>query len=167
MSEFTEQRLSKLAKEYSIGVQHILDFLKGKGHVVDNNPNTKLSAELVSLVAKEFQSEKAKAQEAAKVTISHNDLHKDNVSLDANTKKLEPRLKEEKEDLIIKNVPAISVAEKEKITEKTPKKTPEPAIEKKEEKEKEEEDPFSRAMLLATPWRASGRCLQRRSIALE
>ena len=29
MSEFTEQRLSKLAKENGIGVQHVLDFLKG------------------------------------------------------------------------------------------------------------------------------------------
>ncbi len=138
MSEFTEQRLSKLAKEYSIGVQHILDFLKGKGHVVDNNPNTKLSAELVSLVAKEFQSEKAKALEAAKVTISHNDLHKDNVSLDANTKKQEPKFKEEKEDLIIKNVPTISVAEKEKITEKVVKSAPEPVKEKTVKKEVKE-----------------------------
>jgi len=93
MSEFTEQRLSKLAKEYNIAMHTVVDFLKGKGHVLETNPNTKLSAELVSLVAKEFQSEKAKAQEAAKVTISHNDLHKGNVSLDANTKKPEPRLK--------------------------------------------------------------------------
>ena len=136
MSEFTEQRLSKLAKENGIGVQHVLDFLKGKGYVVENNPNAKVSAELVSLVAKEFVAERAKVQEAAKVTISHHDLHKENISIDASTKKMEPKfVKEEKEDLIIKNVPNKSDAEKEKIAEKTSKKNVEPAKESKEKTE--------------------------------
>lgn len=139
MSEITEQRLSKLAKEYSIGVHTILDFLKSKGHVLDGNPNAKLSVELVTLVAKEFQSEKLKAQEAAKVTSSSHALHKENISIDdTNPKRPEPKQKEEKEDLIIKNVSTISFAEKEKISEKAPKKNLEPPLLKEQKEEKEE-----------------------------
>ena len=122
MSEFTEQRLSKLAKEYSIGVHAITDFLKGKGHAMESNPNAKISAELVALVAKEFQSEKAKGEEAAKVTASHQDIKKESITLAEDAKRPESKKEEEKEDLIIKNVPTPTAAEKEKTNEKVSKK---------------------------------------------
>ncbi len=134
MSEFVESRLSKLAKEYSIGVSAITNFLKGKGHVVESNPNAKISAELVAMVAKEFQSEKAKGEEAAKVTSSHLDLKKESISLAEDKKRPEPKHLEEKEELIIKNVPTPTAAEKEKTNEKTVKKAivPEPVKEEPE-----------------------------------
>ncbi len=127
MSEFTEQRLSKLAKEYSIGVHAITEFLKGKGHAVEANPNAKISADLVAMVAKEFQSEKAKGEEAAKVTASHLDVKKESITLAENAKRPEPKHQEEKEELIIKNVPTPTAAEKEKTNEKTIKKAAAPA----------------------------------------
>ena len=98
MSEYTEQRLSKLAKEYSIGVHAITDFLKVKGHAVESNPNAKISADLVALVAKEFQSEKAKGEEAAKVTTSSQALKKESITLAEDAKRPEPKKQEEKEE---------------------------------------------------------------------
>ncbi len=138
MSEVTEQRLSKLAKEYSIGVHTITEYLKGKGHDVGNNPNAKISGELVALVAKEFQSEKAKGEEAAKVTAGSQALKKESITLAEDAKRPEPRKQEEKEELIIKNVPTPTAAEKEKTNEKTKKVVeppkPEPEVIKAEAK---------------------------------
>ena len=144
MSEFTEQRLSKLAKEYSIGVQTITEFLKKKGHAVESNPNIKISAELVAMVAKEFKSEKEKGEEAAKVTSSSQALKKESIMLAEDSKRPEPQKPEEKEELIIKNVNIVTPAEKEKTNEKTVKKSaepakPEPKLEPVEEKKAEPE----------------------------
>ncbi len=142
MSESTVHKLNKVAKDCNVSLSTIVDFLKGKGHAVENNPNAKIAHELYKLVAEEYKLEIAKAQEAAKVTSSTLAFHKESVSIDENTKKPEPKFREEKEDLIIKNVPTITSAEKEKIAEKTPKKVIEqPVVVEpkvtKEEKEKE------------------------------
>ncbi len=43
MSDQKGVRLSKLAKEFNVGITTIVDFLKKKGHEVENNPNGKIS----------------------------------------------------------------------------------------------------------------------------
>ncbi|MEI6487386.1 MAG: translation initiation factor IF-2 [Bacteroidota bacterium] len=142
MSESTVHKLNKVAKDCNVSLSTIVDFLKGKGHAVENNPNAKIAHELYKLVAEEYKLEIAKAQEAAKVTSSALAFHKESVSIDENAKKPEPKYREEKEELIIKNVPTITSAEKEKIAEKTIKKIVEQPISvepklTKEVKEKE------------------------------
>jgi translation initiation factor IF-2 len=51
-------RLSKIAREFNIGIATIVEFLHKKGFSVDNNPNTKIPEEAYALLVKEFQSEK-------------------------------------------------------------------------------------------------------------
>ncbi|MBR5027736.1 MAG: translation initiation factor IF-2, partial [Bacteroidales bacterium] len=71
MSEETKSiRLSKAAKEFNIGVNTAVDFLRKKGHQIDENPNTKISEELYELLAKNFQSERAVKENADKIQIS-------------------------------------------------------------------------------------------------
>ena len=43
MSETSTIRLSKVLKEFSIGIDHALDFLEKKGIKVEKNPNAKIT----------------------------------------------------------------------------------------------------------------------------
>lgn len=61
----TTVRLSKAAKEFNVGTATIVEFLSKKGHTIDPNPNTRLSAEAYELVRKEFSQEK-KVKEVSK-----------------------------------------------------------------------------------------------------
>jgi translation initiation factor IF-2 len=63
-------RLSKIAKEFNIGTQTIVDFLAKKGIAVDQNPNTKISEEAFDMLAKEFQKEKNFKEEVRKTSLS-------------------------------------------------------------------------------------------------
>jgi translation initiation factor IF-2 len=121
MSEKPVQRLSKVAKELNVSLQTIVDFLKSKGHTVENNPNAKLSEEMHTLVEKEYQLEKVKKEEAQQVFSSISRLKKD--ATEEEEKRKEEKIKEEKE-ILIKNIPiAVEVvAPKEKAVEPAPEK---------------------------------------------
>ncbi|HMM12044.1 MAG TPA: translation initiation factor IF-2 [Bacteroidales bacterium] len=61
----TSVRLSKAAKEFNVGTATIVEFLGKKGHIIDPNPNTRLTAEMYELVLKEYSLEK-KVKEVSK-----------------------------------------------------------------------------------------------------
>ncbi|MGB3948444.1 MAG: translation initiation factor IF-2 [Bacteroidia bacterium] len=134
MTEKTGQRLSKVAKEFNISTSTILDFLKSKGHVVENNPNAKLTEAHYSLLAKEYQSEKAAKEEAQQVASTNIRAKKESISLEEDVKKVEPRKTDEDDIIIIKNVQNIAPAEKPVVAEE-PKKPIEQPVAKKEEVE--------------------------------
>jgi len=50
-------RLSKLAKEFNVGVGTLVDFLHKKGYDVSNDPNAKVDGNVVSILEDEFGSE--------------------------------------------------------------------------------------------------------------
>ncbi len=66
----TTLRLSKVAKEFNIGINTIVDFLAKKGHPIDSNPNSKVTPEAYFLLTKEFQSEKSLKEETKKVGLN-------------------------------------------------------------------------------------------------
>ena len=39
-------RLSKIAREFNVGISTIVDFLHKKGEKVDSNPNTKITSDM-------------------------------------------------------------------------------------------------------------------------
>lgn len=49
-----QKRLSKIAKEFNLGISTIVEFLEKKGFEVDSNPNSKVPAESYDLLLKEF-----------------------------------------------------------------------------------------------------------------
>ncbi len=81
-------RLSKLAKEFNVGVGTLVEFLHKKGHNVSNDPNAKVEQSVVTLLEKEFgveldlkkrseqQKENLKALRDKKESISIEDIHK-------------------------------------------------------------------------------------------
>ncbi|MFH0896053.1 MAG: hypothetical protein V2A54_16595, partial [Bacteroidota bacterium] len=52
------RRLGKVAREFNVGVQTIIEYLQKKGHKVDSNPNAKVSDEVYAVLCTEFQQEK-------------------------------------------------------------------------------------------------------------
>jgi len=67
MSDAVIHRLSKVAKELNVSIGTIGDFLKGKGHAIEINPNAKLSAEQYDLVLEGFGAEKKDKEESKRI----------------------------------------------------------------------------------------------------
>ncbi|WP_157629992.1 translation initiation factor IF-2 [Thermonema rossianum] len=66
-------RLSQAARKLNTATTTIVEFLKEKGHEVENNPNAKITDEQFQLLVKEFQDAALEKQEASTKTIRHID----------------------------------------------------------------------------------------------
>ena len=65
MAESTKPvRLSKVAREFNLGMTTVVDFLASKGIEVEAKPNTKLDPETYALVKSNFQGDKETKQKA-------------------------------------------------------------------------------------------------------
>ena len=62
-------RLNKVAKDFNVGIQTLVDHLAKKGHQVEQNPNTKISEEQYDLLAAAFQGERKVKEEADKIEL--------------------------------------------------------------------------------------------------
>jgi translation initiation factor IF-2 len=69
MSDTKAVRLSKLAREFNVGITTIVDFLKHKGIEVDSNPNSKVTPEAYDLLMKEYSNEKTFKKESEKISL--------------------------------------------------------------------------------------------------
>lgn len=134
-------RLSKVAKEFNIGLQTIVDFLSMKDHHIEANPNAKITPEMYDLLVKEFQSEKSVKEESRRLGLSF--AKKEIITLDG-SKPIVREKESESEELLIKDMKSVNnkkVTEKAK-SKKTKEKEKKPAkkekrIEKIEEQQKE------------------------------
>ncbi|MFT6716187.1 MAG: translation initiation factor IF-2 [Saprospiraceae bacterium] len=84
------QRLSKVAREFNLGLSTIVDFLSEKGFDVESKPNTKLMPEMMDVLVAEFQSDKSLKEKSAKISVQM--PKRETVSI----AKEEPAVKEEK-----------------------------------------------------------------------
>lgn len=67
--EIKAVRLSKITKEFNIGVATVVEFLAKKGYEIDSNPNTKIDGKLYQLLASEFQREREVKEQADKISL--------------------------------------------------------------------------------------------------
>ena len=99
-------RLSKLAREFNVGISTLVDFLSKKGHKIESNPNTKVDASLYQLLAKEYGAEMNLKKESQKVSLSNLRDKKESVSIEdveagnPTADEVEPV----EEEVIVKNV---------------------------------------------------------------
>ena len=63
------KRLSKVAREFNLGVHTIIEFLSTKGFTIDSNPNSKIDGNQYKLLVDEFQSEKSLKERSEKVVV--------------------------------------------------------------------------------------------------
>jgi translation initiation factor IF-2 len=131
MSESTNtKRLSKVAKDFNVGISTIVDFLSGKGHEIGSNPNTKISEEIYIILLKEFASDKSAKEEASKIGLSSR--RKETAEEE---RKPEPK-KAKEEEVVIKETVSVAAESKKpaaKEKEKEKEKEPEPEVEQPKE----------------------------------
>ena len=75
-------RLSKLAREFNVGISTLVDFLGKKGHKIESNPNTKVDANLYDILAKEFGGDINLKKESQKVSLMNLREKKESVSIE-------------------------------------------------------------------------------------
>ena len=153
MSEAAQpKRLSKVAREFNLGLQTIIEFLAGKGSPIDSNPNTKLTGEQYSLLVNEFQSEKSLKERSEKVVVGKE--KKETITLAPKEVPPTPEVKEEQvfkapraaENIEVKVVGKIALEKEAPAPAPAPKKVEvpvkeEPVVAKKVEEPKVEEKP--------------------------
>ncbi len=107
------RRLSKIAREFNVGKDHIVEFLQSKGQDVGSSPNTKISEDLYELIEAEYASEKSVREKVEEIRIE---------KIEAKNKKIadaEEKLAEE-ETLAKEEVVVEAVIEESTVKEETP-----------------------------------------------
>ena len=104
MSETKDKgiRLSKVAREFNLGLHTVVEFLEKKGHAVESNPNTKIAGDLYDLLLAEFGKDKEIKQKSQKVVQQRQE--RETITLTGAPAKEEPAAPEEAE-VIIHNMP--------------------------------------------------------------
>jgi len=74
-------RLNKVTRDLNVGMTTLVDFLQKKGHVVENNPNTKISEEEYEMLVKEYSKDMTLKQEAERLV--HERINRDRPKTDA------------------------------------------------------------------------------------
>ncbi len=113
-----EIRLSKLTKQFSIGLARLVEFLNEKGANVDMNPNAKVSDEYLPAIEAKFGEDQKLKKDAAKVQIKLKEI----IEMGAK-KKAGPEEEEdvpEREVVIKSNVLATELPKEEPVKEEKP-----------------------------------------------
>ena len=127
-------RLSKVAKEFNVGISTIVDFLGDKGIEVDSNPNTKIDGATYGVIRDEFADEKMLKEKSKSVSRSRSE--RETITLESSKKEKDKPEEEEFEiDLSSFQKSETPEAKKEEApapapeAEKIPEPEPEPAPE--------------------------------------
>ncbi|MBL7922682.1 MAG: translation initiation factor IF-2 [Bacteroidia bacterium] len=81
MSEEKTLRLIKVAKEFNVGLQHVVEYLESKGVKVDSSPNAKISMEVYTILQEKYQPDKLAKLDAQEVT--REKLKRDTVTIES------------------------------------------------------------------------------------
>ena len=118
-------RLSKLAREFNVGIHTIVEFLHKKGHEYDSNPNTKISEEAVVLLEKEYKIDLNLKKESEKIILKSHRPKQEVISIeDKPQEEPEDEFEEEEEFPRIvhrKAPPVVKKKEPEEIPVERPK----------------------------------------------
>lgn len=141
-------RLSKLARQFNVGIHTIVEFLHKKGYDIDSNPNTKVTQDAVQLLEMEYKTDITIKKESEKMNLKSQRPKKEVISMDPEAaeqeeekaKSEEPvaekKVEEKPEEEVVKR-PELKVKVLDKINLdelNKPKKKPEKKAEKKAEK---------------------------------
>lgn len=130
-------RLSKVAREFNVGISTIVEFLHKKGFKIDSNPNSKISEDAYHLLEKEYKSDITLKKESEKINLMSHRSKNESLSLDNVDESVDvddSDDEEEEEEIRIKD---LSSSKKEISKPKTESKPqPKQVVEEKPEVEK-------------------------------
>ncbi len=118
MSEEKMMRLGQIARKLNVGTATIVESLAKKGYEVENNPNSKITLDQVSMLEKEFKSSALEKEEASHLSIG---------------KRHEPTASEQdlpKQEKAVEPTPVPATVQVPQVTPAPAAKAPEPVVEK-------------------------------------
>jgi translation initiation factor IF-2 len=134
------KRLSKLAKEFNVGISTIVDFLNKKGYDIDQNPNAKVTPEQYEILVKEYSSDIDVKKQSQKINLNYDE--RSSVSITDLEEEQEDTEGEGKDDeILIKDVSRTGAGETEEKEEEEEEPAEEEAEAAGEKREEEEEAP--------------------------
>ena len=162
MSEvITTKRLSKVARDFNLGLSTIVDYLKKKGHDISLNPNTKVSEEQYNLLLKEYSSEISVKKESEKISLRIAREKKETISIEYKDEKPSvaddsDNVESEHEFLVKDTATKKAAPEQPRVARQVPEKEKEkpraePAVEKKPEPAKEKPAPVAEKPEITKP----------------
>ena len=63
------KRLSKVARDFNVGISTIVEFLHKKGFDIDTNPNNKITDDAFHLLEKEYKGDISLKKESEKINL--------------------------------------------------------------------------------------------------
>jgi len=136
-------RLSKVAREFNVGISTIVEFLNKKGYDIDSNPNAKVSPEQYNLLVDEYSTDSDVKKQSKKINLEKSQESKHSISIndieqEGQEEDTEGDESTEGEEIFIKDV---SGKEQKKTTPKAKEESKEKEkTEKKEEKKEEKSE---------------------------
>ncbi len=118
MSEEKMMRLGQIARKLNVGTATIVESMAKKGYEVENNPNSKITLDQVSMLEKEFKSSALEKEEASHLSIG---------------KRHEPIASEQdlpKQEKAVEPAPVPAPVQEPQTTPAPVAKAPEPVVEK-------------------------------------
>ncbi len=97
------KRLSKIAREFNVGISTIIEFLKKKGFDINSNPNTKVTPECYAVLVKEYSSEIYLKKESKKLGLLKNREKKETLSVNNLSDKVENKESDEENVILVKD----------------------------------------------------------------
>ncbi len=95
-------RLSKIAREFNVGISTIVEFLNKKGYEVDTNPNTKVTEEIYDILIDEYSADISVKKESDLLSLKNLRDKKETISInDIDTQK--PSQVDVEEEFFIKD----------------------------------------------------------------
>ena len=76
------KRLSKVARDFNVGISTIVDFLHKKGFDIDTNPNNKISDDAFHLLEKEYKGDISLKKESELINLKSHRSSKETISLE-------------------------------------------------------------------------------------
>ena len=102
MTDIKVTRLSKIAREFNVGISTIVEFLNKKGYTIDPNPNTKISPDVYEILIDEYSSDITAKKESEKLSLRTLRDKKETISInDIEQQRLPPS--ETDEEVLIKD----------------------------------------------------------------
>ncbi|MDP4184391.1 MAG: translation initiation factor IF-2 N-terminal domain-containing protein, partial [Bacteroidota bacterium] len=117
------KRLSKVAREFNVGISTIVDFLTKKGFEISSNPNNKISDEAYAMLKKEYNSDINLKKESEKLNLRTHRLKNESISIEDLKREGDVEAVESDEDEVM----ITDLSSKTRPEKTVPKKEPEKA----------------------------------------
>lgn len=123
-------RLSKVAREFNVGTNTIVEFLHKKGFDIDANPNSKISEDAYHMLEKEYKSDISLKKESEKINLMSHRSKNESISLENADAVTEDVDQDEEEE----EVEEVRIKDMNPPKKEIPKARPEPKPQEEKEK---------------------------------